>query len=84
MAENNYYPEVLEFINDDDEAREKMIELLKDHLLGIMRNTDHFLLTMRKFKKAINADLNEEEDSSISTSSSEESGESSNEFDFKF
>lgn len=86
MAENNYYPEVLEFINDDDESREKMIELLKDHLLGIMRNTDHFLLTMRKFKKAINADLNEEEDSSISTSpsSSEEGGESSNEFDFKF
>lgn len=54
---NNYYPEVLEFGNNNKDEVDGMLEVVSDHLTSTMRNSDKLLNIMQKFKLAVNKDL---------------------------
>lgn len=59
MTNNNFYPEVLEFskINNENKDADKLIEMIKEHLVGTSRNSDKLLNLLQIYKAAINKDL---------------------------
>ena len=59
MTNNNFYPEVLEFgkLNNDTDDADKLIELIKEHLVGASRNSDKLLNLLQTYKDALNKDL---------------------------
>lgn len=57
MAENNFYPEVLELYNEDAEDTENMLATITNHLSSTMRNSDSLIKLMQKFKLAADRDL---------------------------
>jgi hypothetical protein len=59
MADNNFYPEVLQYASSDNDESNAMSDTLKSHLVNVMKNTDLLIKSMGKFKLASNADKEE-------------------------
>lgn len=57
MADNNFLPEVLEISGTDVEDVDAIIRSLSSHLASTMRNNTKLMSVMKKFKAAINKDL---------------------------
>jgi len=81
MANNNFYPEVLEFgkQNNETDDADKLLDLIKEHLVGTSRNADKLLNLLQTYKEALNKDLeivagDAGADSSSSSSSFDENG----------
>jgi len=62
MSDNSFYPEVLEYTTTDEDTSQAIVDTLKSHLVGVMKNTDMLVNVMKKFKLATNADLNPSEE----------------------
>ena len=62
MSDNSFYPEVLEYTTTDEDTSQTIVDTLKSHLVGVMKNTDMLVNVMKKFKLATNADLNPPEE----------------------
>lgn len=80
MADNNYYPEVLEISNENDEEIEALLSSLVNHMSATMRNSSKLMRLMKDFKAASNKDLEvsmngEESEPTTATSSSDNSGD---------
>ena len=72
MAENNYYPEVLEISGTNSDEVDGMLSLITEHLSYSTRNGAKLLKMMQEFKKAVDSDL-----SGITGTSGTDSGTSS-------
>jgi len=72
MTNNNYYPEALEFskYNTENEEADKLIDLIKEHLVGTSRNSDKLINLLQVYKNALNKDLEVVSGDSGATSSS--------------
>jgi hypothetical protein len=59
MSNNNFYPEVLEFGKQNNETNDadKLVDLIKEHLVGTSRNADKLLNLLQTYKEALNKDL---------------------------
>lgn len=57
MSDNSFYPEVLEYTTTDEDTSQAIVDTLKSHLIGVMKNTDMLVNVMKKFKLAVNSDL---------------------------
>lgn len=83
MAENNYYPELLEISGTDIEEVESLLVNISTHLTSTMRNSDRLFRIMKEVKEAVNLDLAKTFDGETPESSSGQSSsqyeESSNE-----
>ena len=81
MANNNFYPEVLEFAKPNNEAddADKLIDLIKEHLVGTSRNADKLLNLLQTYKEALNKDLESLSGEAGASSSSSSSDSSSSE-----
>ena len=79
MSDNNYYPEVLEFSNNDTEEVENLLKVINDHLIYTMRNSDKLLNVIQKYKEAVNKDLENIDGEGASESNYESSSEESEE-----
>ena len=60
MADNNFFPEALEF-SLKDKPGEQSIELIKDYTVSILKNANTLFNSLSGYKSAIDADLNSEE-----------------------
>lgn len=81
MADNNYYPELLEITLSDAEEVESLLSSISTHLTSTMRNSDKLFRMMKDVKIAVNADLKETFDGespegSVETSSTDPDSES--------
>jgi len=76
MNQNNFYPEVLEMIGTNEEETENMLTVISEHLTGTMKTTDKLLNVMKKFKAAVNKDLEGVDGAGASSSSSSSSSSS--------
>lgn len=78
MADNNYFPEVLEIANENDEETEALLSSLVNHMTFTMRNSGKLMRLMKDFKEASNKDLertmNGEESEPTTASSTNDSG----------
>lgn len=79
MSNNNFYPEVLEFGKQNNETNDadKLVDLIKEHLVGTSRNADKLLNLLQTYKEALNKDLeplNGEAGASASSSSGSSGG----------
>jgi len=91
MADNNYYPELLEITSSDTEEVKILLTNITNHLTSTMRNSDKLFRMMRDVKEAVNADLNKTfngeepqsntDDTTSDSNSSEESSSSDEEGD---
>lgn len=57
MADNNYYPEVLEFTRTEEKEIDMTLEVITDDLAAVIRNSNKILRNMRDIRKAADKDL---------------------------
>ena len=76
MANNNFYPEVLDFgkQNNENEDADKLLEVIQEHLVGTSRNADKLINLLQTYKEALNKDLEVVNGESGANSSSGSSG----------
>jgi uncharacterized membrane protein YheB (UPF0754 family) len=86
MANNNFYPEALEFgkQNNENDDADKLIEIIQEHLVGTSRNSDKLLNLLQTYKDALNKDLEKisgdgAASSSFSGSSTDDNGDENSE-----
>lgn len=86
MANNNFYPEALEFgkQNNENDDADKLIEIIQEHLVGTSRNSDKLLNLLQTYKDALNKDLEKisgdgASSSSFSGSSTDDNGDENSE-----
>lgn len=81
MTNNNFFPEALEFSKPNNESKDadKLIDLIKEHLVGASRNSDKLINLLQTYKAALNKDLEVVNGESGATSSSDNGSYSNNE-----
>jgi hypothetical protein len=57
MAENNFYPEVLELSQTNDSDIKNLLDSVSNHLIQTNRNSAKLMSILQDFRKAINKDM---------------------------